>query len=115
MGASGKFYSAGYSISGGEMVATMDGRGFATSTDDIRAIQTFGEAVMLFTGGSFVTTRFFRKNILSIGTTNQGYVITIGNKIKYVGKRESTSGIRYGYNRSFKIFKNGEWKHWKDF
>ena len=68
------------------------------------------------------STRFFRKNILSISKTNEGgRVITLFNTLKYIGKRSSTTGVREGYSRSIKIRWNNndhhihDWNNWRDF
>lgn len=62
-----------------------------------------------------IKSRFFRKYIFNVSTTNQGgKVVSILNTFKYVGTRGSTFGDKLGYTRSLKIRWFGKDFHFLD-
>jgi RHS repeat-associated protein len=86
---------------------------FKTGTSAASATAS-GTSSQLVRAG-FQTPRWWRKFVFSSARTgNGGRVVTLFNKFKYVGYRQSTHGAKHGYTRSIKISSGGNWKHWFD-
>lgn len=90
------------------------GAGLLRSGTSAATVATAGSSRQLVRAG-FQSPRWWRKFVFSSARTGDGgRVITLFNKFKYVGYRQSTHGAKYGYTRSIKINTGGSWKHWLD-
>jgi hypothetical protein len=76
----------------------------AASLAPVSKVIKYGENFIKNSTSSIVSSRTFRKNILSFSNKNKGgKVVTLFGRLKYVGNRSSSHGSKMGYSKSIKI------------